>query len=113
RPPRSTLFPYTTLSRSAIDDDRAIARAHLEGEEAGMRARADRERRRRADVADELGRAAVESHIARIGRRADRRAFDIVIAEHRGDRVGRRRPSAIEAGERAVAGAEEAQHRHD
>src|SRR3712207_7942391 len=40
RPPRSTLFPYTTLFRSAAEDDRAdrprVDAAALEVDEAGL-----------------------------------------------------------------------------
>src|SRR3712207_8432250 len=39
RPPRSTLFPYTTLFRSAVDD-RAWLRAMLDAEAALARAQA-------------------------------------------------------------------------
>ena len=42
----------------------------------------------------------------------DRRAARVVIGEHGGEQVDRRRPHAVELREIAVAVAEEAQHRH-
>src|SRR3712207_7292269 len=41
RPPRSTLFPYTTLFRSAVEDELVLAADHrAEGERAEVVARA-------------------------------------------------------------------------
>src|SRR5262245_5849786 len=99
--------------RAAIDDHRRVAGAHLEGEEACMRRHAERGRRRRADVADEQRRAAFEPRICGVRCIAHRRAFDVVIGEHGGERVGRGGARAVETRQRAVAGPEEAEHRHD
>src|SRR2546426_6683388 len=44
RPPRSTLFPYTTLFRSHRGIGREDARRHPVGDPEGGRARRDRER---------------------------------------------------------------------
>src|SRR5436190_2675845 len=45
RPPRSTLFPYTTLFRSALGDDVAVTHLQLALEDVGVRLVADRDER--------------------------------------------------------------------
>src|SRR2546423_4122032 len=53
RPPRSTLFPYTTLFRSLYTPDSALRIPHLEFVRHGRFLVRDRRRRDRADGADE------------------------------------------------------------
>src|SRR5256885_14549008 len=87
RPPRSTLFPYTTLFRSLIDIrivlvrsfffDQLIARAAL--------AAYVRERRLLAHVAGESGRVVAEA-----GRVADQKTFRIFEQCLKGDRKSTR-----------------------
>ena len=99
--------------RPAIDDDRRIAGAHLEGQEARMGVARQRCCGRRSEIAQDQSRAGLDAHIAGIRGRADRRAVDVIIGTHRGQGIGRRRTGSVEAGHRTVAEPEEAQHRHD
>ncbi len=99
--------------RPAIDDHGSVARTHLEGQEPGMGLGGERGDRRRSEIADDERRAAFEPHIAGVRGGAHGRAFDVVIGEHGGERVGRRRTGAVEARHGAVGAPEEAQHRHD
>ena len=98
--------------RPAIDDDGVLARAHLEGEASGMRLHAQRTGRRCRHIGDDERAPSLHARIARVRRGAERRAADVVISEHGGERVGRGRAAAVEAHHGAVAEAEEADHRH-
>src|SRR2546425_12933848 len=70
RPPRSTLFPYTTLFRSSIlngDGRHAILRMAIDEVQEGRQELALVLRRRRANPgSDDLGRIAFELHRAAI-----------------------------------------------
>src|SRR3712207_8650793 len=56
RPPRSTLFPYTTLFRSGLRAARDALRAHVGQGQLGARLRRDRAHRRKADQREECPR---------------------------------------------------------
>src|SRR3712207_7296653 len=68
RPPRSTLFPYTTLFRSQVDGD---LRAALD-----LRETQAAERTRQGDAAPEFGRAC-----SCLAERPDQAAFDLLRSE--------------------------------
>src|SRR3712207_7460973 len=69
RPPRSTLFPYTTLFRSAVDGDAQAGRVALEAAGFGVRFHfaaddetADSGERREADAGDRKSTRLNSSH---------------------------------------------------
>src|SRR2546428_2423490 len=97
RPPRSTLFPYTTLFRSGLADRirRARGEAHVAEVDGRDRMRADLERRaREGDVAVRVERPAAERRRAviegvheadstRLDSRAGHVSHDVLRVDHR------------------------------
>ena len=65
-----------------------------------------------AGVHQQHGRRRLDALVAGMRRVRQRRAARVVIGEHGGEQIGRRRAHAVEQREVAVAVAEEAQHRH-
>src|SRR3712207_8288570 len=67
RPPRSTLFPYTTLFRSHLDDARERPHRHGRGDVPGVELRPEREARRDAarDVREQLATGRGEHQLLR------------------------------------------------
>src|SRR3712207_8705131 len=66
RPPRSTLFPYTTLFRSAARRERGAAQAHGRGGRGPLRAAGARARAHRARRAALRARARSEEHTSEL-----------------------------------------------
>ena len=97
---------------AAIDEHAVAAGGELEGKAAGVGLVAHQEGRRRAGVGDDEAGSRVEPLVARVARVRYRRAARVVIGEHGGEQIGRRRAHAVELREGAVAVTEEAQHRH-
>src|SRR3712207_6899076 len=66
RPPRSTLFPYTTLFRSAAEEGRSLHRREVraEADEAAQDARAEHVSRSRIESRTESGRS--EEHTSEL-----------------------------------------------
>src|SRR3712207_8826299 len=64
RPPRSTLFPYTTLFRSLVRSDRHVAATPRPGARRGAAARLPR--RRRAGTSTLRGRVRSEEHTSEL-----------------------------------------------
>src|SRR2546426_12152032 len=105
RPPRSTLFPYTTLFRSRLDDAEHHREARVQARHTAEARRTEVERRL-GDAKLEVGR--LESDLAlaaeRLGNAAQRRqtaAGERSPAEQRAARALREHDAA--AGERAAA----------
>ena len=96
----------------AIDHQPLRPPRQFERQAAGMRFLADRDRRRLAGVHQQRGLPGVDALIAGMRRVRHRRAARVVIGEHGGEQIDRRRPHAVELREIAVGVAEEAQHRH-
>src|SRR2546427_6151831 len=77
RPPRSTLFPYTTLFRSRLDDGRErdqLVAGHAQGVEPRLPLRLPVREELVGHEAHELARA--DAHAHRVGRRVERSEED-------------------------------------
>src|SRR3712207_8041240 len=73
RPPRSTLFPYTTLFRSQRRQLAHVARSHLHEREVGRGVAADDTRRDRIAVAEAYGGPPGSGDHVRVGDRKSTR----------------------------------------
>src|SRR5258708_35942610 len=93
RPPRSTLFPYTTLFRSHLDLEKALAADGDVEVVAGLRQRALRHQPRRANGLDTAAEIDADGQDRALvgGLRAD--PADVVV-----DQVLKRRALLLEAG---------------
>src|SRR3712207_8668742 len=72
RPPRSTLFPYTTLFRSRGVGEDAVERLHVH-----LRLRSDRVGAARAELLERVGRVAGEEDVAPVVVRSEEHTSEL------------------------------------
>ena len=97
--------------RAAVDEQQLRAGAQLEGQAAGAGGACQLERRRGAGIDEDDGPAALQARIAGADGHLGRGRPSQVVGQHGGERVALGGAHAVEAGERAVAEAQVAQHR--
>src|SRR5256885_17122737 len=83
RPPRSTLFPYTTLFRSLLDRDHALLADLLHRLGDGLADRLIEVRRDRADLGNRLGVLAGLGELLELLAGGDHRLVDAALEVHR------------------------------
>ncbi len=97
--------------RAGVDEQQLRARAQLEGQAAGAGGSRQLQRRRGAGVDEDNDAFALQARIAGADGHLGRGRPARVVGEHGGQRVALGGAHAVEAGERAVAEAQVAQHR--
>ena len=95
----------------AVDEQQLRARAQLEGQAAGAGGARQLQRRRGAGIDEDDGPAALQARIAGANGHLGRGWPSRVVGQHGRQRVALGGAHAVEAGERAVAEAQVAQHR--